>query len=58
MTLKIRPLPPVTRYGSLVFPDWDAGFHFERQVARERLQPSSIRLMDNEQVRTSALGVP
>lgn len=52
VTLKIRPLPPVVRYGSLVFPDWDSGFYFEREVARQRLQPSSIRLMDNEQVST------
>ncbi|XP_026729119.1 alkyldihydroxyacetonephosphate synthase [Trichoplusia ni] len=51
VTLKIRPLPPVVRYGSLVFPDWESGFHFEREVARQRLQPSSIRLMDNEQFR-------
>ncbi|GBP29196.1 Alkyldihydroxyacetonephosphate synthase [Eumeta japonica] len=50
-TLKIRPLPPVVRYGSLVFPDWDSGFYFEKEVARKRLQPSSIRLMDNEQFR-------
>ncbi|KAH9632095.1 hypothetical protein HF086_015299 [Spodoptera exigua] len=42
---------PVVRYGSLVFPDWESGFHFEREVARQRLQPSSIRLMDNEQFR-------
>ncbi|XP_045497664.1 alkyldihydroxyacetonephosphate synthase [Colias croceus] len=51
VTLKIRPLPPVVRYGSLVFPGWEEGFHFEREVARRRLQPSSIRLMDNEQFR-------
>ncbi|XP_068631826.1 alkylglycerone-phosphate synthase [Battus philenor] len=51
VTLKIRPLPPLVRYGSLVFPDWEAGFQFEREVARQRLQPSSIRLMDNEQFR-------
>ncbi|KAJ8728349.1 hypothetical protein PYW08_016734 [Mythimna loreyi] len=51
VTIKIRPLPPVVRYGSLVFPDWESGFHFEREVARQRLQPSSIRLMDNEQFR-------
>ncbi|CAH2106121.1 unnamed protein product [Euphydryas editha] len=51
VTLKIRPLPPVVRYGSLVFPDWESGFYFEREVARQRLQPSSIRLMDNEQFR-------
>ncbi|KAJ2939722.1 hypothetical protein O0L34_g17915 [Tuta absoluta] len=51
VTLKIRPLPPVVRYGSLVFPDWDSGFYFEREVAKQRLQPASIRLMDNEQFR-------
>ncbi|KAL4708720.1 hypothetical protein ACJJTC_017399 [Scirpophaga incertulas] len=51
VTLKIRPVPPVIRYGSLVFPDWDSGFYFEREVAKQRLQPSSIRLMDNEQFR-------
>ncbi|CAK1547452.1 unnamed protein product [Leptosia nina] len=51
VTLKIRPLPSIVRYGSLVFPDWESGFHFEREVARQRLQPSSIRLMDNEQFR-------
>ncbi|XP_026324874.1 alkyldihydroxyacetonephosphate synthase [Hyposmocoma kahamanoa] len=51
VTIKIRPLPPITRYGSLVFPDWESGFYFEREVARQRLQPSSIRLMDNEQFR-------
>ncbi|KAG6448969.1 hypothetical protein O3G_MSEX005815 [Manduca sexta] len=51
VTIKIRPLPEVTQYGSLVFPDWDSGFYFEREVAKKRLQPSSIRLMDNEQFR-------
>ncbi|RVE45388.1 hypothetical protein evm_009960 [Chilo suppressalis] len=51
VTIKIRPVPAVTRYGSLVFPDWESGFHFEREVARRRMQPSSIRLMDNEQFR-------
>ncbi|CAH3832121.1 unnamed protein product [Pieris brassicae] len=51
VTLKIRPLPSLVRYGSLVFPDWESGFQFEREVARQRLQPSSIRLMDNEQFR-------
>ncbi|XP_041978491.1 alkyldihydroxyacetonephosphate synthase [Aricia agestis] len=49
VTLKIRPLPPIVRYGSLVFPDFDSGFHFVREVARHRLQPASIRLIDNEQ---------
>ncbi|KAI8436224.1 hypothetical protein MSG28_004291 [Choristoneura fumiferana] len=51
VTLKVRPLPPVTRYGSLVFPGWEAGVRFEREVAELRLQPASIRLMDNDQFR-------
>lgn len=37
------------KYGSLVFPDFESGFQAIREVARQRAQPSSIRLMDNEQ---------
>ncbi|XP_047995199.1 alkyldihydroxyacetonephosphate synthase [Leguminivora glycinivorella] len=51
VTIKVRPLPAVTRYGSLVFPAWENGVAFEREVAEKRLQPSSIRLMDNDQFR-------
>ncbi|VVC86528.1 unnamed protein product, partial [Leptidea sinapis] len=49
--LVVQTKVAVVRYGSLVFPDWEAGVRFEREVARERLQPSSIRLLDNEQFR-------
>lgn len=49
VVLKIRPLPKCTKYGSLVFPDFDSGVRCMREVARQRCQPSSIRLMDNEQ---------
>ncbi|KAE8750586.1 hypothetical protein FOCC_FOCC002566 [Frankliniella occidentalis] len=48
-TIKIRPLPPSKKYGSIVFPDFESGVKCLREVARQRLQPSSIRLMDNEQ---------
>lgn len=51
VTLKVRPLPKVRRYGSVVFPDFAAGVACMRQVALERCQPASIRLMDNEQFR-------
>ncbi|XP_055712637.1 alkyldihydroxyacetonephosphate synthase [Phlebotomus papatasi] len=47
--LKVRPLPPVKRYGSLVFPDFASGVKFMREVAKRRCQPASIRLIDNEQ---------
>ncbi|XP_030373520.1 alkyldihydroxyacetonephosphate synthase [Scaptodrosophila lebanonensis] len=49
VVLKVRPLPPVKRYGSLVFPDFEQGVLFMREVARRRCQPASVRLMDNEQ---------
>lgn len=49
VVVKVRPLPPVKRYGSLVFPDFDSGVQCMREVAKRRCQPSSIRLIDNEQ---------
>ncbi|OAD62044.1 Alkyldihydroxyacetonephosphate synthase [Eufriesea mexicana] len=49
VVLKVRPLPKVVKYGSIVFPNFQTGVSALHQVARERCQPASIRLMDNEQ---------
>ncbi|XP_058460459.1 alkyldihydroxyacetonephosphate synthase isoform X1 [Malaya genurostris] len=49
VVIKLRPLPEVKKYGSLVFPDFGSGIKFLREVAKQRLQPASIRLIDNEQ---------
>lgn len=49
VVLKIRPLPEKKQYGSLVFPDFKSGVLCLREVAKQRLQPASIRLIDNEQ---------
>lgn len=49
VVIKLRPLPEVKKYGSLVFPDFGTGIRCLREVAKERLQPASIRLIDNEQ---------
>ena len=49
VTLRIRPTPPVQRYGSIVFKDFDQGVEFVREVARQRCTPASVRLMDNVQ---------
>ncbi|XP_037082759.1 alkyldihydroxyacetonephosphate synthase, peroxisomal-like [Pollicipes pollicipes] len=49
VTLKIRPVPPCRRYGGLMFPQFVCGVRFMRDVAARRLQPASVRLMDNEQ---------
>ncbi|XP_043230932.1 alkyldihydroxyacetonephosphate synthase, peroxisomal-like [Amphibalanus amphitrite] len=49
VTVKIRPVPPVRRHGGLMFPDFVSGVRFMREVAAQRRQPASVRLMDNEQ---------
>lgn len=49
--LKIRPLPQVKKYGSLVFPNFSSGVKCMREIAKRRCQPASIRLVDNEQFR-------
>uniref|UniRef100_A0A1B6CGH0 Alkylglycerone-phosphate synthase n=1 Tax=Clastoptera arizonana TaxID=38151 RepID=A0A1B6CGH0_9HEMI len=49
VVLKIRPLPRCKKYGSIVFPDFETGFNCMREVAKQRCQPASIRLMDNVQ---------
>lgn len=47
--IKIRPLPAIKKYGSLVFPNFESGVRCVREIAKKRCQPASIRLMDNEQ---------
>lgn len=49
VTMKVRPLPQVQRYGSIVFPNFVMGVKCMREVALHRCQPASIRLLDNEQ---------
>ena len=53
--LKIRPLPEVKKYGSIVFPDFESGVACLREVAKRRCAPASIRLMDNEQFQFGGL---
>jgi len=47
--LKIRPVPKHKLYGSLLLPNFQAGFNVMREVAFHRIQPASIRLMDSMQ---------
>lgn len=51
VVLKVRSLPPFKQYGSLVFPTFENGIKCLREIAEHRLQPASIRLIDNEQFR-------
>ncbi len=47
--MKIFPLPEVQSYGSVIFPTFEDGFAFVRELAREPAAPSSVRLIDNAQ---------
>ncbi|EDV20917.1 uncharacterized protein TRIADDRAFT_31058, partial [Trichoplax adhaerens] len=49
VTLKISPLPKCKRYGSIVFPKFENGVAFLKEIAAKRIAPASIRLLDNDQ---------
>lgn len=49
--IKIRELPEVKDYGSIVFPDFETGIKFMRELGRTRDWPASARLVDNMQFR-------
>merc|ERR1712137_903178 len=49
VTVKLQPLPQAREYGSIVFPNFESGVRFMREVALLRAAPVSIRLMDNTQ---------
>lgn len=49
VVLKVKPLPKQQIYGSLVFPTFSNGVKCMREIAAKKLQPASIRLIDNDQ---------
>ncbi|CAB3377209.1 Hypothetical predicted protein [Cloeon dipterum] len=49
--IKVRPVPEVRDFASYVFPEFQYGVDFMREVALKRAQPASLRLIDNEQYR-------
>jgi alkyldihydroxyacetonephosphate synthase len=49
--VKVQPLPECRIFGAIVFPRFDDGVAFMREVAYHRAQPASVRLVDNEQFR-------
>lgn len=48
-TLKVRPIPECIKYSSVVFPSFEPGVAFLKEVAQKKLKPASLRLIDNEQ---------
>ena len=55
VTIRIRLLPEVRCYGSIVFPSFEPGISFMREVAKQHCAPASIRLMDNIQFQMGML---
>eukprot|EP00927_Polykrikos_kofoidii_P064301 TRINITY_DN5943_c0_g1_i2.p1 TRINITY_DN5943_c0_g1~~TRINITY_DN5943_c0_g1_i2.p1 ORF type:complete len:2210 (-),score=393.95 TRINITY_DN5943_c0_g1_i2:143-6772(-) len=55
-TVRVRPLPEVIEYDSVVFKDWDQGAMWMRSVARlpAALRPASCRLLDRQQLSLAA----
>lgn len=49
VVLKVSHVPKVQLYGSLIFPNFSLGVKCLREVAGRKCQPSSIRLIDNDQ---------
>jgi alkyldihydroxyacetonephosphate synthase len=49
--IKIHPLPEVTKYGSIVFADFETGIAYLEALTKTGTIPASIRLLDNIQFR-------
>jgi len=51
--VRVTPVPEVVEYESVIFPSWDKGAKWMREVARlpAALRPASCRLMDSKQLR-------
>jgi len=47
--VKLFPLPEVQEYGSVLFPNYEAGFAFMRELVSTTTPPASCRLVDNLQ---------
>ncbi|MEN8447064.1 MAG: FAD-binding protein, partial [Cyanobacteria bacterium J06555_13] len=56
--IRIRPLPEVQKYGSLLFPTMETGIDFLYALTRLGCIPASIRLVDNAQFRFSQVLKP
>jgi alkyldihydroxyacetonephosphate synthase len=51
--VKIFPLPEVEQYDAILFPDFERGVAFLRDLARAAVLPASVRLVDNLQFQLS-----
>lgn len=49
--IRIRPLPEIQQYSSLIFPTFQQGVGFLQELAQTNFIPASVRLVDNDQFR-------
>ncbi len=49
--LRVRPFAEQREFDSVVFPDFEHGAQFMRELARKRIYPASVRLVDSLQFR-------
>jgi alkyldihydroxyacetonephosphate synthase len=47
--IKVRPLPEVRIFDSILFYDWESGIQFMHAVSKTNHWPTSCRLVDNSQ---------
>ena len=47
--IKVKPLPQVRIFDSIIFPDFEVGIQFMHAVSQNNIYPTSIRLLDNTQ---------
>jgi alkyldihydroxyacetonephosphate synthase len=54
VTVRVRPVPAVTRYGSWTFPDFDSGAAALRELTQLGIRPTVLRLSDKTETRVNA----
>lgn len=56
--IKVKPLPEVRIFESVLFYEWEDGVKFMHAVSKMKLYPTSCRLVDNEQFKFGATMKP
>lgn len=47
--IKIRPVPEVQQFDSIIFPNFELGVKFMEEMSKQKTYPTSLRLVDNPQ---------
>jgi len=47
VTIKVKPLPEVRIFESILFHDWETGIKFCYEISKTKYWPTSMRLVDN-----------